>query len=199
MSDQTDRLYERLLVVRCQAGDEEAYRELVGRFGPRLRYFLRKLVPLGDRADDLLQDVWIDVFRQLPRLQEAGAFTTWVYKIARGKATLELRRNGRPPPMNEIADLAAEPEEEPEFSPEDAARIHAALDELPAEQREVLVLRFLEELSYEEIGQIVGCPLGTVRSRIHYAKQALQRLVISSLKPEAHFAPPAGTRKNKNV
>jgi RNA polymerase sigma-70 factor, ECF subfamily len=179
MSDQTERLYERLLVVRCQTGDEEAYRELVERFGPRLRYFLRKLLPRGDRADDLLQEVWIDVFRQLPRLQDAGAFTAWVYRIARGKATLELRRNGRAPPAAEMPELIAAPEGETEFSPADAARIHAALDELPAEQREVLVLRFLEELSYEEIGQIVGCPLGTVRSRIHYAKQALQRLLES--------------------
>ena len=61
-------------------------------------------------------------------------------------------------------------EEEPKFSPEDAARIHAALDRLEPMHREVLVLRFLEELSYEEIGQVVDCPVGTVRSRIHYAK-----------------------------
>jgi RNA polymerase sigma-70 factor (ECF subfamily) len=175
MSDQTERLYERLLVVRCQTGDEEAYRELVERFGPRLRYFLRKLLPHGDRADDLLQEVWIDVFRQLPRLLEAGAFTAWIYQIARGKATLERRRYGRTPPAVEMPELIAAPEEEAEFAPADAARIHAALDGLPTEQREVLVLRFLEELSYEEIGQIVGCPLGTVRSRIYYAKLALQQ------------------------
>jgi RNA polymerase sigma-70 factor (ECF subfamily) len=203
MSDETERLYERLLVVRCQTGDEDAFRELVGRFGPRLLYFLRKLVPYGDRADDLLQEVWIDVFRQLPRLQDAGAFTAWIYRIARGKASLELRRDGRSPRMNEIAALVAESEqelgEEPDFSPEDAACIHAALDELPAEQREVIVLRFLEELSYEEIGQIVGCPLGTVRSRIHYAKQALQRLVVPRLQPDVIDAPLKGTRKNKHV
>jgi RNA polymerase sigma-70 factor (ECF subfamily) len=177
MNEPAERLYERLLVLRCQTGDEEAYRELIEGFGPRLRYFLRKLLPHGDRAEDLLQEVWIDVFRQLPRLQEAGAFMPWIYKIARGKATWELRRNGRVPLAAEIPDLIAEPQTEHEFSPEDAARIHAALDELPADQREVLVLRFLEELSYEEIGQVVGCPLGTVRSRIHYAKAALQRLL----------------------
>ena len=69
--------------------------------------------------------------------------------------------------------MAATPDQEPVFSAEDAARIHAALDELPAEQREVLVLRFLEELSYEEIGGIVGCPLGTVRSRLARARAQL--------------------------
>ena len=177
MNDPVDRLYERLLVVRCQSGDQEAYRELVERYGPRLRYFLRKLLPHGDRADDLLQEVWIDVFRQLPRLHEAGAFTPWIYKIARGRAALEVRRNGRVPPAVELPEVAAEAQQEPDFAPEDAARIHSALDELPTDQREVLVLRFLEELSYEDIGEVVGCPLGTVRSRIYYAKAALQRLL----------------------
>ena len=176
MSDEAERLFERLLVLRCQTGDEDAYRELVGRFGPRLRYFLRKLVGQIDRADDLAQEVWLDVLRQLPRLKDAGAFTTWMYRIAHGKAMLVGRRNGRAPTTIPDADWVAEKEDDT-FSAEDAARIHAELDRLEPEQREVLVLRFLEELSYEEIAQIVVCPLGTVRSRIHYAKAALRRLL----------------------
>ncbi len=177
MSDQAERLYERLLVLRCQTGDEDAYRELVGRFGPRLRYFLRKLVPRDDRADDLAQEVWLDVLRQMARLKDAGAFTTWMYRIAHSKAMLEGRRNGRAPTITaDVGQIADEMEES--FSPEDAARIHAALDELEPTHREVIVLRFLEELSYDEIGQIVGCPVGTVRSRIHYAKSKLKRLLM---------------------
>jgi RNA polymerase sigma-70 factor (ECF subfamily) len=174
MSDEAERLLERLLVLRCQTGDDDAYRELVGRFGPRLRYFLRKSVGQIDRADDLAQEVWIDVLRQLPRLKDAGAFTTWIYRIAHGKAMLEGRRNGRAPTTIPDVEWIAEQEDDT-FSAEDAARIHAGLDRLEPAQREVLVLRFLEELSYEEIGQIVDCPLGTVRSRIHYAKAALRR------------------------
>jgi RNA polymerase sigma-70 factor (ECF subfamily) len=176
MSDEAERLFERLLVLRCQTGDDDAYRELVGRFGPRLRYFLRKLVGQIDRADDLAQEVWIDVLRQLPRLKDAGAFTTWMYRIAHGKAMLEVRRNGRAPTTIRDVEWIAEREDDT-FSAEDAARIHAGLDRLEPAQREVLVLRFLEEMSYEEIGQIVDCPLGTVRSRIHYAKAALRRLL----------------------
>jgi RNA polymerase sigma-70 factor (ECF subfamily) len=180
MSDQAERLYERLLVLRCQTGDDDAYRELVNRFGPRLRYFLRKLSPHADRADDLAQEVWIDVLRQLPRLKDAGAFTTWLYRIAHGKAMLEGRRNGRAPVTTHEVEQIAD-DDEPSFSPEDAARIHAALDDLEAAHREVIVLRFLEELSYDEIGQIVGCPVGTVRSRIHYAKLRLQQLLKRAL------------------
>ncbi|MEX0612578.1 MAG: sigma-70 family RNA polymerase sigma factor [Pirellulales bacterium] len=175
MSDQAERLYERLLVLRCQTGDKSAYRELVARFGPRLHYFLRKLSPRADRADDLAQEVWLEVLRQLPRLKDAGAFTTWLYRIAHGKAMLDARRNGRAPATTPDVDQVAGKEEQ--FSPEDAAQIHAALDRLEPPHREVLVLRFLEELSYDEIGQIVGCPVGTVRSRIHFAKAALQRLL----------------------
>lgn len=176
MSDEAERLFERLLVLRCQTGDEDAYRELVDRFGPRLRYFLRKLVGRTDRADDLAQEVWLDILRQLPRLKDAGAFTTWMYRIAHGKAMLDGRRNGQVPAT--IADVESIAEKEIDtFSAEDAARIHAALDRLEPLHREVLVLRFLEQLSYEEIGKIVDCPLGTVRSRIHYAKAALQQLL----------------------
>jgi RNA polymerase sigma-70 factor, ECF subfamily len=173
MSDEAERLYERLLVLRCQTGDDDAYRELVARFGPRLQYFLRKLSPRTDRAEDLVQETWIDVLRQLPRLKDAGAFTTWLYRIAHGKAMLDGRRSGREPVYSpEVESLADR--DDTTFSPDEAAEIHAALDRLEPLQREVLVLRFLEELSYEEIAEIVDCPVGTVRSRIYYAKAKLK-------------------------
>jgi len=98
----------------------------------------------------------------------------WLYRIARDQAFGRLRKRGRAEqPLDEASVIDAA--DESDFSPEDAARIHAALDELPPEQREVLVLRFLEEMSYEEIARVVGCQLGTVRSRIHYGKRALRK------------------------
>jgi RNA polymerase sigma-70 factor, ECF subfamily len=177
MGDEAERLFERLLVLRCQTGDEDAYRELVLRFGARLRYFLLKLTARTDRVDDLVQETWIDVLRQLPRLKDASAFTAWLYRIAHGKAMLDGRRSGRELVGSGGVESAVESNDEPDFSPEDAARIHAALDRLEPQHREVLVLRFLEEMSYEEIGHVVDCPVGTVRSRIHYAKMALKRLL----------------------
>jgi RNA polymerase sigma-70 factor (ECF subfamily) len=175
MSDRADGIYERLLVVRAQAGDAEALAELVERYSPRLRYFLRKLVG-AEQAEDALQDVWLDVVRQLPRLKDPQALVAWLYRIARDRAYGLLRKSRRAEPLDEasVADSAADEEE---FSPQDAARIHAALDRLPPEQREVLVLRFLEEMTYEQIAGVVGCQLGTVRSRIHYGKQALRRFL----------------------
>jgi RNA polymerase sigma-70 factor (ECF subfamily) len=173
MIDPVELLYERVLVVRCQAGDEAAFEELIERYSPRLRYFLRKVA--GDRAEDLLQDVWLDAFRGLPRLADAQAFRAWIYRIARDRAFGLLRKSKRTEQLLGEIDVPGESADEKEFSPEDAARIHAALDELPAEQREVLVLRFLEEMSYDEIARVTSQPLGTVRSRIHYGKRALRR------------------------
>src|SRR5690349_16440349 len=112
MSDEAERLFERLLVLRCQTGDDDAYRELVARFGPRLRYFVRKLSGRPDRTDDLVQEVWIDVLRQLPRLKDAGSFTTWLYRIAHGKAMLDGRRNCRAPANLPDADLIADEQDE---------------------------------------------------------------------------------------
>jgi len=175
MTDQAELIYERLLVVRAQAGDEAAFAELVERYSPRLRYFLRKLLASADGAEDALQDVWLDVFRHLPRLADPQALVAWLYRIARDRAFGRLRKTRRIEQMSDEAQIA-DPSavEEGEFSPDDAARIHAALDNLPPEQREVLVLRFLEDMSYDQIARVVGCQLGTVRSRIHYGKRALR-------------------------
>jgi RNA polymerase sigma-70 factor (ECF subfamily) len=175
MEDAADRLVERVLVLACQAGDEAAFTELVGRYSPRLRYYLRKMLGPGGAVEDTLQEVWFDVFRAVPRLADAGAFPAWLYRLARDRAFRQLRRR-RPPhrPVLE-GDLAADQDDD--FSAEDAARIHAALDELPHEHREVLVLRFLEGMSYDDVARVIGCPLGTVRSRLHYAKRALRRIL----------------------
>jgi len=174
MTDHAEQIYDSLLVVRAQAGDEAAFGELVERYSPRLRYFLRKLLASADAAEDALQDVWLDVFRHLPRLADPQALAAWLYRIARDRAFGRLRKSGR---FEQLIDDGAvvDAADDGEFSPEDASRIHAALDELPPEHREVLVLRFLEEMSYEEIARVAGCQLGTVRSRIHYAKRALRK------------------------
>jgi RNA polymerase sigma-70 factor (ECF subfamily) len=177
MADVTDSLYRSVLVLRCQAGDHAAFEELVAQFQPRLRYFLLKMVRDSNRVDDLLQDVWLDVFRQVPRLADRDAFPAWLFQIARHRAFRELRRRGQVPcSLDGVGEPAAEELDE-EFTAEDAERVHAALDQLAPEHREVLLLRFLEEMSYEEMARVTGCQLGTVGSRLHYAKRALRRVI----------------------
>jgi RNA polymerase sigma-70 factor (ECF subfamily) len=171
-----DSVYERLLVLRSQMGDPHALAELVARYSQRLRYFLRKLTGSPDAVDDLLQDTWLDVLRGLPRLGAAEAFRVWLYRIAHDRAMAWLRKQCRLAPTVDPAAVAEEfaDDDPPQLSPDDVQAIHQALDDLPAEQREALVLRFLEGLSYDEIARVTQTPVGTVRSRLFYGKQALR-------------------------
>ncbi len=183
MSESADRIYERLLVLRCQTGDGGAFGELVERYGPRLRYFLRKMLRDAGAAEDALQEVWLDVYRALPRLADPGALPAWLYRIARCRAYRALRRRRQPTRPLEEAGEAEAPAEGEAFSAEDAARIHAALEWLAPEHREVLVLRFLEDMSYEDAARVTGCPLGTVKSRLYHAKRALRRALGEGKQP----------------
>jgi RNA polymerase sigma-70 factor (ECF subfamily) len=174
MTEDADRLYERLLVVRCQAGDESAFAELMGHYQQRLRYYLRKMLLGVGEAEDVLQEVWFDVFRSIARLANPDAFRAWLYRIARGRAIKAFRKKKLSfQPLENLAfhELADDHEV---FETDDVEHVHAALDLLPATQREVLVLRYIEDMSYEEIAGIVDCQVGTVRSRLHYAKRALR-------------------------
>jgi RNA polymerase sigma-70 factor (ECF subfamily) len=175
MSEIVEQVYRSVLVVRCQAGDLAAFEELVVLYQPRLRYFLARMVGDDHSADDLLQDVWLDVYRGVRKLADSGAFLTWIYQIARNRALRELRKRHQPLASLEGIDLPEEQEED--FTADDAERVHTALGHLVPEHREVLLLRFIEGLSYDDIARVTGCQPGTVRSRIHYAKRALRRVM----------------------
>lgn len=183
MVESADRLYERLLVLRCQLGDRAAFAELVERYHARLRYFMRRLLDDAELADDLLQDTWLDVLRGIGRLNDSGALPAWLYRVARNRVYEVLRRRQRP--VDAIIDVGALPDEcdDDAFGPEDAASIHAALGRLAPIHREVLLLRFVEALSYADIASTTEAPLGTVRSRLHHAKRALRELLQKGESP----------------
>jgi RNA polymerase sigma-70 factor (ECF subfamily) len=165
---------EHLVVLRCQVGDEAAFEMLFDRYNGRLLYYLRRLLGTGGQAEDILQSVWLKVVRKIGTLREPRAVRAWMYRIAHNEAIQQLRDSGREIALNEAEDtLEAIPEEE-ESSPVDSARVHAALDEISPAHRAVLTLRFMDDLSYEEMAGVVGCSIGTIRSRIHYAKRALR-------------------------
>jgi RNA polymerase sigma-70 factor (ECF subfamily) len=175
MSEAADRIYEQVLVVRSQAGDEAAFVELVERYQGRLRRYVRRLPVDASKVDDVLQDVWLTAYRNLPKLRRPGALAAWLFRIARNAALAELRRHRVAFELDPEPEAPASTEGEDDLTPQDVARIHACLDRLPPHHREVLVLRFLEQLSYEDIAKVVGRPLGTVRSRLHHAKRGLRR------------------------
>ena len=140
MTDPLDRIAFRLLILRCQTGDAAAFADLVRQHNDRLAGYLRGL--LGRDPADALQDVWLAVWRGLPRLADPEAFAGWAFRIARDRAFAELRRKGfKQVPLDDVA--ADEPDEV------DAAAVWTAVDTLPPLHRDVLLLRYVEGLSYE--------------------------------------------------
>lgn len=167
-------LSERLLVLRCQAGDESAFRQLYDAFSGRTLRYLRGVID-DDAAEDVQQEVWLGVYRRIRDLANPGGFRTWLYATTRSRAIDHLRRQRRWAELEEISaregpagPLPAEP---PDFDrgPDDKA-VTAALEMLSPVHREVLLLRYWSDLSYAEIALVLGCSIGTVRSRLHNAK-----------------------------
>lgn len=169
-------LYEQTLVVRTQLGDEDAFRELLEIHSPRLLVFVRRMMSgSSDLVEDLAQEIWVAIFQGLPTLLDVTKFRPWAFRIARDRVYREFRR--RKPTVESIQEVdveqLAEPcEPDPKVEPEE---LQLCLGVLSPEHREVLMLRFFEEMDYEEIARVTSSTLGTVRSRIHYAKSALRR------------------------
>ena len=172
-----DRVYWKVLVIRCQVGDRGAFEELVAQCQPRLRAFLAKMVSDKTNVDDVTQEVWMEVFRDLGKLKDPGAFLPWMYRIARNRAFRILRRKSHATIPIEETDAISQATEDATFGADDARAVHAALDRLIPEHREVLLLRFIEDMNYEDIAAVVGVPVGTVRSRIHNAKRLLRGII----------------------
>jgi len=167
-------LREQVLLLRCQIGDMDALAELIERYERPLRYFINRLLDNGELTDDIFQDTWLTVIRRIHGLREIDAFPAWLYCIARNKVYQQIRTKRNVSRLDENIPVEDHAEED-DFSGEDAAKVHKCLKELPPEYREVLMLRFLEQMSYQQISQVLDCKLGTVRSRIYYAKIALKR------------------------
>ncbi len=172
-----DRLQETLWVAQAREGDANAFACLVARHERPLYYYLRRFIPQPEAALDAYQDVWLDAFRGLRQLRAPEAFRAWLYRIAHDKAMRSLRREIRherqTEPLVEAHEAVAEAAEEPH----DAEAVHQALSRLPPLWCEVLTLHYLRDLSLEEMAAVIGCPVGTVKSRLHHARLSLQRLL----------------------
>ena len=165
------------LVLRCQTGDESAFRRLLSEFGPRTLRYLQGIV--GDSAEDVQQEVWLTVYQSIAGLANPRAFRTWLYRATRHRALDFLRRRHREAEL--LADFARQAPGEATPPAPDSAELGedllGAVNALPPAQREVCLLRYRDDLSYGEIALVLGCSVGTVRSRLHYAKERLRELV----------------------
>lgn len=177
--DQLQQIQERLTILLAQQGNRESLSKLVDFYDPRLLYFVRRILGETDGALDVLQSVWLIVHRKLGKLKSPDAFRVWLYRIAHDQAVSELRKKSKRPlsiedleTMQPATDARSD---DSEF--ENAELVHLALQGLSVDHRRVLTLRFLEDMTIEEIAEVIGCSPGTVKSRLHYAKSALRRRI----------------------
>jgi len=177
--DELERLRERLMVLGAQQGNREAFSWLIDRYDRRLLYFVRRILGENDAALDVVQSVWLHVHRKLGKLKSPDAFRVWLYRIAHDQAVTELRRKSTRAVFANDADTSqVEDDENVDSSAFDNAElVHVALRDLSVDHRRVLTLRFLEDMSIEEIAEVIGQGSGTVKSRLHYAKLALRRRI----------------------
>lgn len=178
--DESQKSEEAVLVLLAQQGDREAFRALVELYDRRLLYFIRRILDETEEAFDVLQETWLHVHRNLPKLRSPRAFRIWIYRIAHDQTVSVLRRTRRAMPLEDLPTGELPDENLPDSVFDAADVVHSALGALTVDHRRVLTLRFLEDLSIEDIASVLQCSTGTVKSRLHYAKAALGRQIKDS-------------------
>jgi RNA polymerase sigma-70 factor, ECF subfamily len=178
LSAEKDRIISELLLIRYRRGDTTALEELVRLWEGRLFYYVRRLVDDEEDAWDALQETWLALVKGIGRVREAGNLAPWLYKTARNKATDRLRSRYDDRTLSiDCEDITDAGVSLSDFSFEDAELAHAALAKLSLCHREALTLFFLEDLTIDEMSQVLAIAPGTVKSRLHYAKKALKSIL----------------------
>jgi RNA polymerase sigma-70 factor (ECF subfamily) len=141
---------------------------------PRLKYYVRRLNNGGSTTEDILQDIWLSVYKRIGTLKNVQLFRVWLYRIARNRVYDGFKSKEKFTQLPQDNEIPVTGSNEPTFNADDAQQIHHALSKLKPTQKEVLTLRFIEQMSYQSIADVVGCQIGTVRSRLFHAKISLR-------------------------
>src|SRR6478736_9274412 len=184
----SDREIDRQLVERAQRGDKQAFSLLVEKYQRKLARLLSRFIRDPAEVEDVTQEAFIKAYRALPAFRGDSAFYTWLYRIGINTAKNYLMALGRRAPTStEIEAEEAEGFDEGEqlrdintpesllLSNEIAETVNATIEKLPEELRRAIQMRELEGMSYEDIAQAMDCPIGTVRSRIFRAREAIDK------------------------
>jgi RNA polymerase sigma-70 factor, ECF subfamily len=182
----TDRDIDRQLVARAQRGDKQAFELLVEKYQRKLARLLSRFIRDPAEVEDVTQEAFIKAYRALPAFRGDSAFYTWLYRIGINTAKNYLMAMGRRAPTStEVEAEEAEGFEEGEqlrdintpesmlLSSEIAKTVNATIEQLPEELRTAIQMREIEGMSYEDIAKAMDCPIGTVRSRIFRAREAI--------------------------
>ena len=196
----SDREIDRQLVERAQRGEKRAFELLVEKYQRKLARLLSRFIRDPAEVEDVTQEAFIKAYRALPAFRGDSAFYTWLYRIGINTAKNYLMAMGRRAPTStEVEAEEAEGFEEGEqlrdintpesvlLSNEIAETVNSTIEQLPEELRTAIQLREIEGMSYEDIAQVMNCPIGTVRSRIFRAREAIAE----------RLRPLLGTRKDK--
>lgn len=194
----SEREIDQILVERAQAGDRHAFDQLVSKYQRKLGRLLSRFIRDSAEIEDVTQEAFVKAYRALPSFRGDSAFYTWLYRIGINTAKNYLVAQGRRAPTSTQFDSEeAETFESagqlrdintPEsllMSKQIGETVNSAIDALPEELRRAIVLREIDGLSYEEIAEMMDCPIGTVRSRIFRAREA----VAEKLRPLLDIAP----------
>lgn len=191
MTDWGNRAPEDLDLVRSAlAGSQDAYRDLLLRYQRPVLSLIRRMVRDGDQAEDLAQEVFLKAFRALESFDQSRKFSSWLFKIAHNVAIDHLRRkqldtvaletpDGEPDLLAVVPDSDAESPDSALQRQDLAKDLEASLERLRPEYREVVLLRFHEGLSYEEIAAVTDLPLGTVKTHLFRARKAMARFLTA--------------------
>ena len=182
----SDREIDSLLVARAQQGDKQAFNLLVVKYQRKLTRLLSRFIRDQAEVEDVTQEAFIKAYRALPAFRGDSAFYTWLYRIGINTAKNYLMAMGRRAPTStEVEAEDAEGFEEGEqlrdintpesvlLSNEIAETVNSTIEQLPEELRRAIQMREIEGMSYEDIAQAMDCPIGTVRSRIFRAREAI--------------------------
>lgn len=187
MTGQGARIDESLLIARAEEGDQAAFRELVERYQGAVYNLAYRMLGNPDDAEDAAQEIFVRVYRQLARYDRGRKFSTWVLAIATNYCIDQLRRRRvQLVPLEQVVPWARTREAGPErlaLDQEATDELQGLLKRLPEKYRAVLILRYWEELSCAEIGETLGLPEGTVKTQLHRARKAVERLMAEQGEP----------------
>ncbi len=191
-----------MLVERTVAGDQKAFELLVIKYQRRIERLIGRMVRDTDLVEDIAQETFIRAYRALAQFRGEAQFYTWLYRIAVNTAKKALGDMRRDPTVSESALRGASDDEDETSAVENelttsetpetvlaakeiAATVNSAMEALPEELRQAVTLREIEGLSYEEIAEVMNCPIGTVRSRIFRAREAISAKVRPMLENQS--------------
>lgn len=162
-----------LLVIRCQLGERRAFDELIGRWAAPVAGYARRVAVDNDAAAELTQDIWLRAFRGIDRLHDPRRFRAWLFGIAHRAFHDTLRRRYKAlPTFSDDFDQVVGEDARDEH--DDLEHMERGLERLPPVEREILTLFYLQELTIEETASALSIPAGTVKSRLHRARQLMR-------------------------